>query len=269
MHGQGRSGVQVLGKMSLLQITFAMAAILYATAWSTSLMPAPIQAASKSIFMLAILANLISDAARYYHSWPLLPMYQMPFFLPSFMGILFHRTVLYHKKEARWFLGLLTMLSFGALFFPKDFYLPFWKSKTIFSHIFFLSGVMADACFIIAGLLALSYLQGKNIINSTFNRWAVWGFALGTLSMFSGEIWSYLGWGSPVVWDDPLTVLSLSIWLYYSCYLHLNLLRGWDVRSRAQAALLGAGLVMLFHWYPNLGPFSPPDLYILMRWPWL
>ncbi len=256
-------------KMPSLHAPFAMAAILYTMAWCTSMMPSPAPAASIPLFVLAILANLLSDAARYYHSWPFLPMYQMPFFLPSLVGILLSGSVLYQGKESRWLLGLLALLSLGALFFPKDFYLPFWKSRTIFSHIFFLTGVMADACFIISGLLALSYLKDRGTTRPIFNHWAIWGFALDTLSIFSGEIWSYLGWGSPVVWDDPLITLSMSTWFYYGCYLHLDLLRGWGMRRRALAAVLGAGLVVLFQWYPNLGPFSPPDINGLMRWPWL
>lgn len=153
-----------------------------------------------------------------------------------------------------------------AVFFPNDFYLPFLKSRTIFSHLFFLSGVMAKACFIIAGIRAVDFIRlhgtkrdgqtqklkkPENRISlknrGRISRWIVWGFAFWTISMFSGEIWSYLGWGSPVVWDDAAILTAMGTWFYYACFLHLHLQNTWNYKRRAYAAVFGAVLTLIFN----------------------
>ncbi|RLA97477.1 MAG: hypothetical protein DRG83_15805 [Deltaproteobacteria bacterium] len=78
--------------------------------------------------------------------------------------------------------------------------------------------------------------------------------------MFSGELWSYLGWGNPVVWDDATIVMSMATWFYYVALLHLYLLKPWDARKRAYAAVAGLLLVFVFNVLPNLGSFRIPNM---------
>ena len=175
-----------------------------------------------------------------------------------------------------------------AVFSPNDFYLPFLESRTIFSHLFFLPGVVAKACFIIAGIHAIDHIrlrrtdsgngQAQKVKKSDArvvpgnrnwtSRWIVWGFAFWTISMFSGEIWSYLGWGSPVVWDDAAILTAMATWFYYTCFLHLHLQKMWNSKRRAYAAVFGAVLTLIFNFYPALGNFQFPDLSHLFQFPW-
>ena len=234
----------------------------------------------RCLLFIGLFANLISAAGRYYFSWPLMPMYQAPFFLPLVIGALSFKTI-WHK-QAGWILLVcaLCFLSVSAVFFPKDFYLPFLESRTIFSHLFFVSGIVGKACFIIAGAHALVHIRLcsansgsgqaqklKNAKNHVFpgsriytSRWIVWGFAFWTISMFSGEIWSYLGWGSPVLWDDAAIFTAMATWFYYACFLHLHLQKMWNSKRRAYAAVFGAVLTVIFNLYPDLGKFQFPDL---------
>ena len=172
-------------------------------------------------------------------------------------------------------LSAICFLSLTAVFFPNDFYLPFLKSRTIFSHLFFLPGVMAKACFIIAGIHAVDHVRlrrtgsdkqagkpeaGAVLKNRSWtSQWIVWGFAFWSISMFSGEIWSYLGWGSPVIWDDAAILTAMATWFYYACFLHLHLQKTWDSKRRAYAAVFGAALTLVFNFYPDLGKFQFPD----------
>jgi len=198
--------------MFFVRNTFYLATFFYLLSWGAAVLGRN-RGGRPVLVLLALgfLANLLSVAGRYYFSWPLMPMYQTPFFLPLVIGILAFKTT--RNRQAGWcpLLLVVCFLSLVAAFFPNDFYLPFLKSRTIFAHIFFLTGVISMACFMIAGIRAVEYLRsvrsgrterfgsaGGHLADENTDsafRWIVWGFAFGTISMFSGEIWSYLGWG--------------------------------------------------------------------------
>jgi ABC-type transport system involved in cytochrome c biogenesis permease subunit len=89
-------------------------------------------------------------------------------------------------------------------------------------------------------------------------QWTVWGFAFWTLSMFTGELWSYLGWGTPVVWDDPAITTTMATWFFYICLLHLHLTGSWTARSRGVYTAAGALVVLVLNCVPELGPFRFP-----------
>ena len=204
---------------------------------------------------------------RYADSWPLLPLYQGPFFLPLCIGSLSFKILLREKATYTLAVTLICLLALIAVFFPKDFYLPFIQSKTIFSHLFFLFGVMARACFFVASIQAFFYLlqnypskkKGPYIDGSSITRWIIWGFAFLTLSMFCGELWSYLGWGSPVVWEDATIITTMATWFYYGCFLHLHLLKTWNLERRSLFAAFGAPLVFILNCYPEMGKFQVPN----------
>ncbi|MGB9499711.1 MAG: cytochrome c biogenesis protein CcsA [Dissulfuribacterales bacterium] len=231
------------------------------------------------LFGIGLFANFLSAAGRYYFSWPLMPMYQKPFFLPLFIGILSLNTIYHRQAGWRLLMSAVSFLSLTAAFFPKDFYLPFIESRTMFSHLFLLTGIIGMTCFIIAGINAIDHIrlrrtgsdrQAQNLKKSDArlvsgsrnwtSLWVVWGFAFWTISMFSGEIWSYLGWGSPVLWNDAAIFTAMATWFYYTCFLHLHLQKMWNSQRRAYAAVFGAVLTLIFNFYPDLGKFKFPDL---------
>ncbi len=67
-------------------------------------------------------------------------------------------------------------------------------------------GVLGKACLLICGAWAWTILRHDETPGPRrkFSFYLVLGFAFWTLSLFSGEIWSYLGWGIPMVREDPI-----------------------------------------------------------------
>lgn len=216
----------------------------------------------------AILANALVLFLRYQQAWPMLPMHLGPVALPLCLGLLFpfcaSETDQHRPLVSRFMLGLAVFIVLMGLCFPKDFYLPFLKSKTLFAHAFLLFGVGGKGCFILSAVWAMAALPEigrpfrKHLMVTAMNRsllWAVWGFALWTVSMFSGEIWSYLGWGTPVVWEDAAITTTMAAWFFYACYLHLHLTRSWNPTGRAIYASLGGFAILAVTCLPDLGPF--------------
>lgn len=242
---------------------FQVAAILYVLSLTT--LGGRFHGAASVLFLFGLGANLVSLVFRTMEVWPMFPLYQAPFFLPFAIGALSAPAVL---RKWRWSSVRLLPVLFTALlalFFPKDYYLPFAQSATIFAHLFFLFGVLGRACFFVASTEAMILFierardsEAPIGGHATAMRWLPWGFAFLTISLFSGEAWSYLGWGSPVVWDDPSVAATMAIWCYYGCVLHLHLSRNWSSRGRLTATAAGALLVFLFTAVADTGVFQWP-----------
>ncbi len=205
------------------------------------------------------LCNALSLGIRYYTSFPLLPLYQGPYFIPCVVGLFCIKPIFSHSGHLIHPL-LVSFLAVTALLFPNDYYLPFLQFKTPFSHLFFLFGVMGKALFFMTGVSAFMILTGptnsknsKKMVNT-----AMWGFFFWTLSIFSGAVWSYLGWGAPVIWDDPLLTTTMAVWLYYTLFLHLHLTKLHGSTPRAMLALAGTVGMFITTCLPELG---------LFRWP--
>jgi ABC-type transport system involved in cytochrome c biogenesis permease subunit len=111
-----------------------------------------------------------------------------------------------------------------------------------------------------AGLFLLSPRgESERLLRSRFTNLHVWGFVLYTLSLFTAEAWSYLGWSSPVIWEEPTMTSTMATWFYYGCFLHLYLLRGWSPRRRAWFALAGLPLLFYFNYLPETGQLRLPE----------
>jgi ABC-type transport system involved in cytochrome c biogenesis permease subunit len=214
------------------------------------------------LFLLAALtANAAAVVLRYQLAWPMLPMYLGPAALPLLLGMMTFIVGRVDKSDrVRRLILILTLITtLTAILFPKDFYLPFLKSQGVSAHLFSLFGVTGRACFLVSAAWAVHHLfSGSPAADLRPMRWSVWGFAFWTLSMFSGELWSYLGWGTPVVWDDPAITTVMATWFYYACLLHLHLTGSWDIRSRTIYAAVGAVVVLSLNCLPEWGPFRWP-----------
>jgi len=211
---------------------------------------------------IGLVANLLVCIGKYYHAWPMLPLYTGMYLLPLCIGIILFLTKLKNEQWSSMLPVLICLLSLVALFFPKDYYLPFIMSKTIFSYVFFVSGVIGRSFFFIAAIKALQILisGSKHGGYAGTVEWVIWGFVFWTISMFAGGIWSYLGWGSPVVWEDPAITTTMATWFYYTCFLHLYLRRVWNLNKRLIFAAVGGILVFILNCYPEMGLFRIPDL---------
>ncbi len=206
------------------------------------------------------LCNGFSLALRYWSSFPLLPLYQGAFFIPFVVGLFCTRSLF--KGDGSVIHALLVVvLAWSALLFPNDFYLPFLQFKSLFAHGFFLLGVGGKALFLVSGAWALTILVNQDQKDmKRMGTYVIWGYFFWTLSVFSGAVWAYLGWGSPIVWEDPLLTTTMATWLYYTLFLHLHLTRLNSVRSRALLTFGGAVFVFLFNLVPELGIFMMPGI---------
>jgi hypothetical protein len=219
-------------------------------------------------FWPALAANLVAVGVRYAAAWPMLPMYLGNAALPLCLAVLtlwMRGTDPDTAATRRGVLVLAAAIALSAVFFPKDFYLPFIKSQTLFAHLFLLFGILGKGCLLAAAAWAVSGLiRGRAEPDAERYglhrslRWTVWGFAFWTGSMFSGELWSYLGWGTPVVWDDPAITTAMATWFFYICLLHLHLTGSWSTRARGIYTAAGALVIFCLNCIPDMGP---------LRWP--
>ncbi len=202
-----------------------------------------------------LLCNLHLFTERYCTAWPMLPMHL------GLAGVSLMLAVItlccWRQQERLPLLLLLLFLSLSALFFPKDFYLPLLRSISPWAHLFFVSGIFARSLFLFAGVRAVVVWRRQDSAPAlhAVTGVVVCGYLLLTLSMFSGEIWSYLGWGTPIVWHDAAITALIAIWFYWSCFLHLHYLRGWQPAKRVAVLVCGCLLTLLCTVLPDAGPF--------------
>lgn len=248
-------------------ILFKFTALFYAMGLVVVTLRPPSARLLRLILLPAMGANFAVVAWRYWQAWPMLPMYLGPVTLPLALTLLLcaDGQAAGEPVVGRFLVGVAALLALMGVCFPKDFYLPFLKSATPLAHLFLVFGTIARACFLCAAAWALAGLlpnrAGFRSASNHFQRamrWTVWGFGLATLSMFAGELWSYLGWGTPVVWDEPAITIAMATWFFYICLLHLHLTGSWSARSRGIYTATGAVVIIALNSLPDLGPFRWP-----------
>ncbi len=213
--------------------------------------------------ILVFCACAFSFFLRYFHAFPMMPMYAglhgTLCLLVAFQFVSSARPS-FLKLEGILLQGAIILLNLVLLLFPKDFYLPMLRSVTAWSHVFLLTGIMAKACLLMAVVKGAVFLNipttkqqaGTGLASAT--SWGMWGFVWLSLSMFSGGFWSYLGWGTPVVWHDSAIVTTMATWCYWIAFFHLPYSRAWRSRDRAIFMVLG-GVLLMFSFWPDMGPF--------------
>jgi hypothetical protein len=219
---------------------------------------------SRGALFPAIAAGLAYIAWRYRGSWPMTPTYLGTAGLPPFLAALGFACA-GASPEARFVrLGCVVLalsLSLASLLFPKDFYLPFLKTASLFSHAHLWFTLAAKSALLFSALWSAGCLLVRHP-DPASQRMAwnslVGGFGLWTLAMFAGEIWSYRGWGVPVVWEDATIIAFAATWFYYIGLLHLYLTGRWPVRARHWASVAGALLILVLNCSNDFGPFRPP-----------
>ena len=254
------------------QAAFQVASGLYVLALLVSLLPGGNGLRAMLLLVPALVCNTITVLLRYHQAWPMLPMHLGAVALPLCLGLILPFAITTKDAQLRRIqqnilFCLIVLLGATALCFPKDYYLPFLKSKNLFAHGFLWFGVVGKGCFFVSATWALSglflaILRGdKRQLATTRSRslrWGALGFALWTISMFSGEFWSYLGCGTPVVWEDPALTLTMAAWFFYACFLHLHLAGAWNQTACALYASFGGLFILALTCVPDFGPFRAP-----------
>ncbi|MFZ5453866.1 MAG: cytochrome c biogenesis protein CcsA [Thermodesulfobacteriota bacterium] len=213
---------------------------------------------------LGLLANAGSALLRLIKAWPLLCLYQEPFLLPLGLAVVTLWLARYRQKaEAVKIIPLVALLAIIPVFFPKDFFLPFLKSHSIFSHLFLGFGVAARSCFLAGAVLAGAFLcaREKAAVPPGFANLLIWGYVFLSLALFAGGTWSYAGWGTLVVWEDAMVLSFAATWFLYSAFLHLHLNGRWSLKWRAGFALAAGIIVVIFNYWPETGKFQPPGFF--------
>ena len=206
-----------------------------------------------------LLLNGASLVLRYWSFLPLMPLFQGPFFLPFVMGVIGFRSYA-EQRNRPVLLGLVAAAAWVSYLFPNDFYLPYLQFKTLFAHALFIFAIIGKALFLLAGEAGLMLLvsPGKPGAAQQMAANLLWGFFFWTLSVFSGAVWSWLGWGSALVWDDPIIAVSMATWLLYALLLHLHLTRFSAPATRAAFIAAGSLWIIFLGVVPELGPFRMP-----------
>ena len=213
-------------------------------------------------YYVAIFLNFFSVVICLYHTIPLVPIFEKSRFIPltySLVCLLFLKHK--HKNVSLSYISSVScFLSLLFCFFPKDFYLPFLQTKTIFAFLFFICEIIGVSFYLLWGVLSLQRLVSKNAIfeQSIINNQIKWGIFFQTISMFSGEIWSYLNSGSPVVLQDASVFSCITIWFYFIGFLHLYLLKKINLHQKDFIILGGMIIIFIFFIYPETGPFTIP-----------
>ncbi|WP_457573112.1 cytochrome c biogenesis protein CcsA [Desulfolithobacter sp.] len=227
--------------------------------WQTGTVGGP----ALAVNMAGVICSGLAVGLRYFHAWPMLPMYLgLPALIFALgIGLLLASCRRQHRQTDLLLLqGLLVLLCLLNLLYPKDFYLPLIRSATIWAHLFLVFGVLARSALLICGLRALASRwkqsdprNNTDLSPAATSRPAILGTVCLTLSIFCGAIWSYLGWGIPLIWHDPAVTLTMALWFYWICQFHLVYggIRSTTVQQKFQIA---GGLLVLLSLIPDLGP---------------
>ena len=70
------------------------------------------------------------------------------------------------------------------------------------------------------------------------------GFFLLTLGLITGAVWANEAWGTWWSWDPKETWAFIS-WIFYACYLHMRISKGWQGRKPAILATTGFFIVLI------------------------
>ena len=227
-------------------------------------------AAALGLMGLGLAAGLLAAAHRYLAACPMLPMHLAPTLSAALLSLFaLVRTARFRKREPeppeldalRIALVMLALCLAACLLFPKHFYLPFLRSDSPFAHLMLWAGACGRACFVFGAAWSLVFFRADEARRGPCLKrslaWMIWGFALWTLAMFSGELWSYLGWGTAVVWEDPALLLTMAAWFLAATVLHLHFSRNIGMRLRAACAA-GCGMgILILGLLADFGPFRP------------
>lgn len=226
-------------------------------------LPGRTRRTADAFWWLSALAGFAYAALRYWASWPMTPLFAGSTLYAPLLPMA--GTLTLRRSDPadgplikRWLVASGLLLSVLSICFPKDFYLPIIKTTALAAHGVLLFGSLGRTCFFVAGAWACCALDGHAQVMPRIFRWTVWGFGLWTLSLFCGELWSYSGWGVPMVWEDASTLTAIATWLFYVGLIHLHLGGLFARRLRAAMSIVGTLMIIALNGVPDLGPWRTP-----------
>jgi hypothetical protein len=170
------------------------------------------------------------------------PLVEGPYLLPWCLGVIAVFTAV--RRDERWGLILIPILIFSAfaIWYAKGIIPPTPNKLGFWTIAFFITELLAHACFYCGALYAAALLAGLDK-SEAFHNFMVWGFVLYSVAQVTGAVWCFLGWGNTFQWG-PRHMSSAAIWLIYAAYLHLRFTQGWSGKRRAWFAIIAALIVV-------------------------
>jgi hypothetical protein len=249
--------------MELSRWVLKTEALLLLCALISSVLPGRLARAVTPLWWLSALVGAAYVGLRYWLSWPMTPMFSGSALFPPLLAVFGAISLRQADPDRgrlvrRWLIASALLVVMLSIAFPKDFYLPIVKTTSPFAHGVLIFGSLGRASLFVAGGWGLAALCGYDGVMQRMFRWIVWGFGWWTLSLFSGEVWSYSGWGVPMVWEDASTLTAIATWLFYVAVIHLHLSGLCSRRMRAALGVLGVVVIVVINGGPDLGPWRNP-----------
>ena len=173
-------------------------------------------------------------------------LFDSAYALPWALAFLLLLTMAMQRAIQPWASGV-TLVVFFALTAliasPVSGELPGPNKFSAWAPLYFLSFLLARACFYLAAWYALLFLA-RRLQTNHFHNFLVWGFILHSISQVTGSTWCFLGWAATFQWVH-VHMQAAAIWCYYANYLHLRYIPFWTERRKAWYAVAGFGLVLL------------------------
>ncbi|MFA4919089.1 MAG: cytochrome c biogenesis protein CcsA [Thermodesulfovibrionales bacterium] len=187
-------------------------------------------------------------------------MVEVNFFLPWCLAFLTLCLRFFTKEKQLGCSAIIPVLFFLliALQCPKGVFPPSPQGQTIFSPLFFLFEVPAQAFFVLGAWFAFQYLR-REAEAGFFDSLIIWGFIFYSIAQVAGAIWCYLGWASLFNWSER-HLQSAAIWCFYAAYIHLRFLYVRDMKRKAWFSIAGFALLLLVIILGHLNEMNMPRL---------
>ena len=213
-------------------------------------------------FIGGFLLHTISQVSRGWFIGIFTPiaMVEVNFFLPWCLAFLTLCLRFFTKEKHLVCSAIIPVLFFLliALQCPKGVFPPSPQGQTIFSPLFFLFEVPAQACFVLGAWFAFKYLR-RETEAAFFDSLIIWGFIFYSIAQVAGAIWCYLGWASLFNWSER-HLQSAAIWCFYAAYIHLRFLYVRDMKRKAWFSIAGFALLLLVIILGYLNEMNMPRL---------
>jgi cytochrome c-type biogenesis protein CcsB len=263
--------------LSSVTFVYALAAVLYITAWVFK-KPLPGKAATW-VAIIGLLGNTAGIILRWVES------YQLGFGRPPFSNmyeslvffawtIILIYLVVEHTYKNRIIGAFATPMAFLAMAYAslspnKDIQplIPALKSNWLIAHVitcFLGYAGFAVACGVSFMYLLkqsdkdgkshlLSHLPGTGMLDELTHQMVMFGFLFLSIGIITGAVWANSAWGTYWSWD-PKETWSLITWFIYAIFLHARLMRGWHGKRIAYISIVGFMAVLFTYFGVNYLP---------------
>ncbi len=265
--------------LSIVTFVYALAAVLYITAWIfKKVLPGRI---ATWVTLFGALGNATGLGFRWVESYklgyghaPLSNMYESLVFFALVIAIIY--LVIEGKYKIRVIGAFSAPLAFLAMAYASlnpnisesiQPLMPALKSNWLIAHV--LTCFLGYAAFAIAFGISLMYIikskdstenQGllarfpeNYVLDELTHQMIMFGFLFLSIGIITGAVWANSAWGRYWGWD-PKETWSLITWFVYATLLHARLMRGWEGKRIALLSIVGFIAVMFTYFGVNYLP---------------